>query len=163
MVVVLRDHAWKVRTIRTGRIETCDSFLEFLTAPPLHGLGEDPARVEALLRDDAEALTRFREAITPPHGGKREKGQTSKSDNRTLAAKRGTTRAYTLDRLKRTDPALYAAVVAGELSANAAAVRAGFRQRKTPLDHLRHWWDKASPADRAAFLVECSECSESTA
>ena len=67
VVLVVREEAWRARVIRTGEIVEGRSFLELLTAPPLKGFGEDPKRVEALLRDDAEALTMFRAAITPPH------------------------------------------------------------------------------------------------
>jgi hypothetical protein len=98
--------------------------LQALTAP-LKGYGENPKRVEALLKDDAEALRMFREATTAPHGGDR----TSKSDNITLAPERGTDRAYTLSRLKRQSPELYEQVVAGTVSAHAAAIQAGFRRR----------------------------------
>jgi hypothetical protein len=57
------------------------------------------------------------------HGGKRAKGQGA---NSTL--KRGSTSvASTVARLKRDRPDLAAKVVAGKMSANAAAVAAGFR------------------------------------
>jgi hypothetical protein len=46
------------------------------------------------------------EAISPSHGT--------------------TTRAYTLSRLSRESPALHAAVIAGDMSANTAAIEAGF-------------------------------------
>jgi hypothetical protein len=149
MVVVLRDQAWRRRVVRTGEIVECDSFLELLTAPPLKGFGEDPKRVETLLRDDAEALQMFRAATTAPHGGDRTK---SKSDIVTLAPKRGNARAYALDRLKRKAPDLYKRVVAQELSAHAAAKAAGLIREKSPLEHLRHWWRKATADERRDFL-----------
>jgi len=45
----------------------------------------------------------------------------------------GTSREYTLRRLKRDAPELAEMVLNGELSANAAAIEAGFRKRATPL------------------------------
>jgi hypothetical protein len=72
----------------------------------------------------------WREAITPQHGGDR-KGPDAptKSDNITLDGDgRGTSKSYTVARLKREAPALFQAVCAGELSANAAAIEAGSRQ-----------------------------------
>lgn len=120
MVTVIREEAWRSRRIRTGEVVTCSSFLELLTAPPLKGFGEDPGRVEALLKDDAEALRMFRQATTVPKG--------SHHDN-IIISKQGTARSYTLDRLHRQAPALYQQVVAGALSANAAAQQAGFRHK----------------------------------
>lgn len=49
-------------------------------------------------------------------------------------AERGNSRAYTLDRLEKERPDLYARVKADELSANKAAIEAGWRKPKTPLE-----------------------------
>ena len=57
------------------------------------------------------------------HGGLHEQGS-----NVTLP--RGNRANYTLARLKRDAPKLAERVIAGELSAHAAAIEAGFRQRK---------------------------------
>lgn len=53
------------------------------------------------------------------------------SDNVTVidGPERGNTKAYTLSRLKRESPELFQAVCDGELSANAAAIKAGFRKK----------------------------------
>lgn len=64
-----------------------------------------------------------------------EKGRFTKSDkpqgdNGTLRAGRGSnSRAYILDRLDRDDPELATRVRSGELSASAAAIKAGFREQ----------------------------------
>jgi len=50
------------------------------------------------------------------------------SDNVTIS--RGNTLSYTLDRLSRNHPELYQRVIAGELSSNAAAIKAGFRKKR---------------------------------
>jgi hypothetical protein len=47
-----------------------------------------------------------------------------------LSASKGNSKAYTLSRLKRESPELFAAVCDGELSANAAAIKAGFRAER---------------------------------
>jgi hypothetical protein len=65
--------------------------------------------------------------VTPPAGGdpKTRKASTN-SDNVTNGRDgRGNGKAYTLDRLKRERPDLFARVVAKELSANKAAIEAG--------------------------------------
>lgn len=156
LVVVLRDEAWSQRRIRTGEIVECKSFLEMLTAPPLKGFGEDPKKVEALLKDDAEALRMFREATTAPQGRPVE-STVEKNNNIIVKPKQGTARAYTLSRLHRQHPKLYARVVAGDLSANAAALEAGYRKPATPLDRLRRDWRQASPEERRIFLREVTE------
>jgi hypothetical protein len=51
-----------------------------------------------------------------------------------VKAAKGTSRAYTLSRLKRERPDLFAQVVAGKLSANKAAIRAGFRKKPSPYE-----------------------------
>jgi len=62
---------------------------------------------------------------------------------------RGTSREYTVRRLKRDRPDLAAMVIGGAMSANAAAIEAGFRRRDTPVDTLRRAWGKASDDERA--------------
>lgn len=87
------------------------------------GLGEKPEVIERLLNADPEALTLFRAAVVRP---KHVHSVDGDSDNITITTKeRGTGKAYTLTRLKTKAPALYSAVIAGELSANAAAIQAG--------------------------------------
>jgi hypothetical protein len=58
----------------------------------------------------------------------------------TNISKDGTTVAYTLARLDRDRPDLARQVREGRLSANAAAIEAGFRKQLTPIDHLQKWW-----------------------
>jgi len=65
----------------------------------------------------------------------------------------GNGKAYTLSRLKRETPELFASVVRGELSANAAAVKAGWRKVKTPLELLRAAWVRANAPERMAHLT----------
>jgi hypothetical protein len=66
-------------------------------------------------------------------------------------AEQGHSRTYTLNRLRRDAPELFDAVVAGQLSPNAAAIKAGFRRKTTPLEFLMPNWRKASDEERAAF------------
>jgi hypothetical protein len=63
----------------------------------------------------------WRQAITPD-AHRPKKGESH--DN--IITSQGTSRAYTLDRLQRERPDLFAEVVAKRLSANAAAIEAGF-------------------------------------
>ena len=61
---------------------------------------------------------------------------------------------YTLRRLKRDRPDLLERVVSGELSANAAAVEAGFRKRPSAFDRLTAAWAQATAKERRAFLAK---------
>lgn len=146
---IIETGAWSER-IHDGDVYRNASFLEFITAKPRKGCGWEPAKVEALIKDDPATLTLWRKATTGRHGGDR----TSKSDNITLESKRGTSTAYALARLERERPDLFERVVDGDLSANAAAIEAGFRKKLTPLETLIRAWAKASREERIAFLDE---------
>jgi hypothetical protein len=76
-------------------------------------------------RDDVQALIRGEIGAAPKHVGRGHR-----SDN--ITPNRGTSAAYTLKRLKRDFPDLAMKVVKGELSANAAAIQAGFRKKPKP-------------------------------
>lgn len=106
--------------------------------------------VEALIRDDPDTLRLWRQAVTRPNHR-----PAKTSDNVTTNDGRGNSLAYTLDRLQRHHPALYERVVAGELSAHAAAIEAGIR--KPPKAGLCRAWRQATPEERAAFIEENSE------
>ena len=77
--------------------------------------------------------------------------QENKGDSVTFDS-RGNDRSYTLARLHRDHPALAERVERGELSANAAAIEAGFRKKPTPLDTLKREWTKASRKERNQFM-----------
>lgn len=87
----------------------------------------------------------------PKHGRptKKEKG-----DNITFSKERGTSATYTVRRLLRDNPDLAKEVQEGKLSANAAAIKAGFRKPPpTNLDILRLAWCKANDEERSEFLI----------
>jgi hypothetical protein len=121
---VIETEAWREREYR-GRTLRNATFLEFVTDKPLKGCGWPPEKVEALLKDEPEVLVLWKEATKV--------GQGKRTDlvdivNEVKPAK-GNSRAYTLDRLKREFRNLFDKVCAGELSANAAAMKAGFRKK----------------------------------
>lgn len=139
---VIETGAWRERE-QDGETYTHKTFLSFIETPPLSGCGWPKEKVEALIKDDADTLVRWRRAITGKQG--------AHSYNVTMSG-RGNSRAYTLSRLKRERPDLFAKVAAGELSANAAAVEAGWRKRPEPLDTALKAFHKLSAADQRAFL-----------
>jgi hypothetical protein len=125
---IIQEKAWERRE-HNGKIYELPSLLALVTEKPLAGWGQDPAAVERLLRDDAEALEMWRGEVVKTHGGDRKSEQVKiKSDNVTLDPGRGNAKSYTLSRLKRTRPELFQAVCNGELTANAAMIQAGLRK-----------------------------------
>jgi hypothetical protein len=111
-----------------------DQFEDFCAAAPPRGLGISADRLMHLTASmrgkDAEvALQLMRELLIPlqPHGGQLRDAAARREVATQPRIRRGA--AYALRRLKRDHPTAAEEVVAGELSANAAAVRAGHRQR----------------------------------
>jgi hypothetical protein len=79
---------------------------------------------------EAEARQRIERGKLRAHGGDRRSDQVDNTSNDiNLKAKGGTSRSYTLARLDRDRPDLAAKVDAGLMTANAAAIEAGFRKR----------------------------------
>ena len=159
---VIREKSWTKRKIRTGEIIELASLRELITAPPLKGYGEKVEDVERMISNDAEALANFQVAMAGAVGApigndnaaKPENRKTNRNNITNCKATTGTGKAYTLSRLKRETPDLFAAVVRGELSANAAAIKAGWRKKKTPLAQLRAALAKASPTERRQHAQE---------
>jgi len=152
----IEEEVWKERKdwrLTREIIPAFPSFRAFVEAKPPRGLGTTPEMIERIIQDDTETVLLFRAATTGKKGRPR-KGEERNSDNVTINDGRGNSRPYLLDRLKRNRSDLFNKVVAGEMSANAAAIEAGFKKKPTPLDALTAAWRKASAEERAAFLRE---------
>lgn len=81
--------------------------------------------------------------------GRPPKGDACNADNiRISRNEHGTSRKVTEARLRRDHPALYEAVQRGELSANAAAIEAGFRKKLTPFEIACKQIPKLTDAER---------------
>ncbi len=131
---VITEEMWPERVVRiTHETARFKSFAEFVTTPPPAGLGTNVETLERLCRDDAEALTLLRQVTTRPNY-RPAKDDAGSNDNVMSNAGQGNSRAYTLDRLSRERPDLYQQVVDKELTANAAAIEAGWRKRKIQLE-----------------------------
>jgi hypothetical protein len=120
----------------------CTRATEDSAARPLVRCGWPPEKVEALIKDDAETLAMWREAVTPA------KHVHADGDIVPIKTERGNGKAYTLSRLKREAPALFQRVVNRELSANAAAIEGGFRQKLSPLEQIERLLPRLSEAER---------------
>src|SRR6266496_2587115 len=121
---LLASHEWEHFVTRLGKEVRHERFAEFVTTPPLAGLGASIDLIRRLLGDDTVALNLLDEALRAPHGGDH-----SKVNNMKVAQPRGTSRAYALRRLRKDAPELHAEELAGRLKPNAAMVKAGFRPR----------------------------------
>lgn len=123
---VIATKAWERRTVH-GKVVELGSLRELITAKPVSGWGEDPSKVEAVIRDDPEALAAFREAM-------KHQGERPNLDNNVIEVDRspvGNSRAYSISRVQREcDSETVAAVMAGAMSPNAALVRAGVRENR---------------------------------
>lgn len=151
---VIQTEAWRCR-IHEGKTYEHPSFVSFITGEPLGGCGWSLEKVEALLHDDLEVLAMWQEMIKGQHGGDRKsKYAEIKTDNVQLDNPGGNSRKVTLERLKRKTPALFERVVTGELSANAAAIEAGFRRAPpTPFEQVQKLLPKLS-ADQIQELLK---------
>jgi hypothetical protein len=147
---IIENRAWECRQVKMRGVVQLANLRELITKEPMEGWGENPERIEGLIKHDPEVLVLWREAM---------KGQGKRNDlcsNATeVRADRG--KAYTVSRLQREAPELFAQVVAGTLSANAAAIQAGFRKKPTALEMLLKVWKVATDDDRRLFLLEINK------
>lgn len=163
---IAENEKWRDLIDENGKPLT--SFRQFLELPYPEGCGipvshalkiiEVPVLGEEVSQEARDKWNAkravIRDALTEALGDVgRPSENTEKGYNITLntqASERGTSADYTLRRLKRDNPALAEKVIQGELSANAAAIKAGFRERSTNISYdpekavkkLRHMFDQ---------------------
>ena len=124
---IIRTKAWEIRE-HNGRIYELPSLMDLVTRKPLEGWGEDPKKIEALIKDDPEALSMWCGETTRDKGGDR-RSDSFKDDNVNFEKpKKGNSKAHSLSVLKRKAPDMFQAVCNGELTANAAMIQAGLRK-----------------------------------
>lgn len=121
----LEEEAWRDFTTPRGELVHHDHIDDFITTPPTHGLGATVDLIQRLIGADNEAAVLFRNARKRLPGRPKD-GHESRTNSTQLGR---TTRVATLDRLTRERPDLRERVDRKELSANAAAVEAGFTPR----------------------------------
>ncbi len=153
---IIREKVWE-RRIHNQHVIELPSLRALITEPYPRGWGEQPDKIQAVIQDDVEALALFREAMVEERGGSGSNQYATKevgnNDNIIISSSvQGTSKSYTVSRLKRDRPDLFERVVSGELSANRAAIEAGYRRIKTPLENLVYWWGKATPEEKAEFI-----------
>lgn len=123
---ILREESWREFTTQRDELVRHARFADFVVTPPLKGLGADPRLIRRVVEDDIEALDLFDQAMSD---GARPGQRTDLVHimNEVEARPHGTNRAYALRRLRADAPELHAEVIAGNLTAHAAMVQAGFR------------------------------------
>ena len=152
---IIENRAWECRQVKMRGVVQLANLRELITKEPMEGWGENPERIEGLIKHDVEVLAMWRDAMKGKQGGDRRSDVAIKDDNIILdKANQGTSRSYTVSRLQREAPELFAQVVAGTLSANAAAIQAGFRKKPTALEMLCRDWKVANAQERKAFLAK---------
>jgi hypothetical protein len=120
---VLSEGAWREFVTSRGEHVTHERFADFVTMPPLKGLGSDIALVRRIVSDDIDALDLLDQALqNPAHTH-------ADVDNINISRPHGTSQSQALRRLRKNAPQLHADVLAGRLSAHGAMVRAGFRPK----------------------------------
>ena len=151
---IIREKVWE-RRIHNGRLIELPNLRALITEPFPRGWSEQPDKIEAIIKADVESLALFREAMVDGPGGDRQSESKSITDIVSNGlVDHGNSKAYTVSRLKRDRPDLFEKVVAGELSANRAAIEAGFRRRaRTMSENLDYLWAKATPDEQTGFLA----------
>jgi hypothetical protein len=134
LVRVLREESWRSFVTQRGDEVEHRRFEDFVTTPPLKGLGAKMRLIEKLVEsldeeaERAEARDLLDRAVQRPVGVNQ---HTKGLDNmQALNAPSGTSREAGLRRLRKDRPDLHAEVLAGRLSTHAAMVTAGFRRKK---------------------------------
>jgi len=152
--LAIKDRVWEGRVDRQGRTWKFDSFLEYLTANAPGGLFTKLVDIRPLIVHDVELLALFDKEVQRSAGGDRQSDEAKSILYNIQDAPTGTSRQAAVRRLRKDRPDLLEKVVAGELSANAAAIEAGFRKKLTGIDRLRSAWKTATALERREFLKE---------
>ena len=122
---LLTDEAWRCFQPRMGQLVEHQRFADFVTTPPLGGLGTSVDLVRRIVSADVEALDLLDQAIASRQGER-----TDLSNNMgEVHPKQGTSKDQALRKLRKDAPGLHADVLAGRISAHAAMVKAGYRPR----------------------------------
>ena len=143
---VIKHRAWETRRDRDGKPFT--SFEAFVQHRLWEGLN---CSIEDLLtfcrkRKDVQKLINEQIGKLGEYGNNQ---HTNKEGGDIITSSRGTDPTYIVRRLKRDRPDIADRVIAGELSANAAAIEAGFRKKPAPFAQILKLLPKLTADERA--------------
>lgn len=126
---VLSEESWREFTTQRGELVRYDRFEDFIVRPPLKGLGASIDLVRRVVSGDPEAVDLLDQALAGRQGLR-----TDLVDNiNEVARPTGTSQNAALRRLRKDAPALHTEVLAGNLSAHAAMIQAGFRAKSVSI------------------------------
>lgn len=153
---LLREEAWREFQPKIGPVVRHERFADFVTTPPLKGLGASVDLIRRIVADDTEALDLLDQAMQNTPGVHLPRSDSDVITISDQSGGRGTSKDYALRRLRKDAPELHAEVLAGNLSAHAAMVKAGFRPktftvRPDPASAARTLRKHMSPDDLRAL------------
>jgi len=157
---VLAEESWREFVTKRGEHVRHERFADFVTALPLKGLGSDVALVRRIVADDPETLDLLDQALQNPVGHPTSIG------NNVPSRPEGNTQAKALRRLRseaehgdEQAAELHAEVLAGNISAHAAMVKAGYRPKTISIpigrpERVAAYLRKHMPREALARLIE---------
>lgn len=134
IAMIIDQNMWQDRIIhQTGERATFTRFEDFVTTPPLQGLG---TRLDVLkkLCEGTPAQSKVLGALSALNQNGTNRFTVEEDRGNNITPMRGDSQSYKLARLKRDNPDLAEKVIEGELSAHAAAVEAGFANPKVSIN-----------------------------
>ncbi len=149
---IIKDEMWgEFYVDKTKQLVECASFMQFVTAQPMEGLGTSIEMLKRICAEDQEAFTLIDQVM------KRRCGRPSKAENvdninindpvdniNKVSRPAGTSRQRALRQLRESRPDLHAQVLKGKLSPHAAMIEAGFRKKTMTL--------QSDPVQAAQYL-----------
>jgi hypothetical protein len=145
---VLTEESWREFETQRGEVVRHERFVEFVTTPPLKGLGTTLDLIQRIVSGDADLVDLLDRELAGRSGTR-----TDLVDNiNEVGRPDGTSRQQALRRLRKDAPELHADVLAGRLSAHAAMVQAGLRSRTISVPSDRP--DRAAAALRRNMSPE---------
>lgn len=124
---LLAEEAWREFITQRGELVRHERFADFVTTPPLKGLGASMELIDRIVgTSDPDLLRMLREAKKGKPGRPR-KGEEKADESSMFSRDRD---AEDAERLARDAPDEYEAVLRGEKTIHAAAVAAGIRKRR---------------------------------
>lgn len=124
----IRSGAWKHYKSKLGKEINHTDFLEFLKRKYPYGLDIESETLRKMINYDIEALDLFDQLTTRPHGTNRFTNDID-NDNIMIYSEQGTSKQYALRKLRKDKPDLHKQVLSGDISPNAAMIKAGFRKK----------------------------------
>jgi hypothetical protein len=121
---VLLAESWRHFVTRRGDEVTHERFESFVVTPPLKGLGGTVDLIKRVVEDDKATLDLLDQALEGRQGER-----SDLVNNINEVRPQGTSQSQALRRLRKDEPELHAEVLAGNLTAHAAMVKAGYRPR----------------------------------